>query len=195
MIHFSSGSHPREAASIDPQERLFLETSWHALEDAGYTRAALNDRQVGVYVGALWQPYVELGARARGAGNENATSGLLYSIANRVSYVCGFTGPSLAVDTACSSSLTALHLACQSLHTGESDLALVGGVNLTMGETKSHFLAKNNFLSSDARCRSFGADGTGYVPGEGVATLVLQPLAAAQAEGRHYIWPNFGLCD
>ena len=176
---------PREAASIDPQERLFLETSWHALEDAGYTRAALNDRQVGVYVGALWQPYVELGARARAADNENATSGLLYSIANRVSYVCGFTGPSLAVDTACSSSLTALHLACQSLHTGESDLALVGGVNLTMGETKSHFLAKNNFLSSDARCRSFGADGTGYVPGEGVATLVLQPLAAAQAEGRH----------
>lgn len=176
---------PREAATIDPQERLFLETSWHALEDAGYTRAALNERQVGVYVGALWQPYVELGARARAADNENATSGLLYSIANRVSYVCGFTGPSLAVDTACSSSLTALHLACQSLNTGESDLALVGGVNLTMGETKSHFLAKNGFLSSDARCRSFGADGTGYVPGEGVATLVLQPLAAAQAESRH----------
>lgn len=175
---------PREAAQIDPQERLFLETAWHALEDAALTRTALQAKRVGVFVGALWQPYMELGLLARASGYKVAPSSLLYSIANRVSYVCGFNGPSLAVDTACSSSLTSLHLACQSLLTGESEVALAGGVNLTLGASKQHFLAQNGFLSSDGRCRSFGAGGDGYVPGEGVAALVLMPLAAARATGR-----------
>lgn len=178
---------PREADGIDPQERLFLETAWHALEDAALTRASLSAARVGVFAGALWQPYLELGIAARAAGHDVAPSSLLYSIANRVSHVCGFTGPSLAVDTACSSSLTALHLACQSIRTGESSVAIVGGVNLTLGASKQRFLSQNGFLSSDGRCRSFGAGGDGYVPGEGVAALVLMPLAAARAAGRQVL--------
>jgi acyl transferase domain-containing protein/aryl carrier-like protein/SAM-dependent methyltransferase len=175
---------PREAAQIDPQERLFLQVAWHALEDAGTTRAALAKQAVGVFAGALWQPYLEIGIHARAAGYDVAPSSLLYSIANRVSYVGNFHGPSLAVDTACSSSLTALHLACQSLATGESDLALAGGVNLSLGAGKQLFLSKNNFLSKDGRCRSFGEGGTGYVPGEGAGVVVLEKLTAAKAAGR-----------
>jgi acyl transferase domain-containing protein/ubiquinone/menaquinone biosynthesis C-methylase UbiE len=175
---------PREAEQTDPQERLFLEVAWQALEDAGYTRAALASRKVGVFAGALWQPYLELGLQARANGHAVAPSSLLYSIANRVSYVCDFHGPSLAIDTACSSSLTALHLACQSLASGESDVALAGGVNLSLGASKQLFLSQNHFLASDGRCRSFGAGGDGYVPGEGVAVVLLQKLDAARAAGR-----------
>ncbi len=175
---------PREAEQTDPQERLFLEVAWNALEDAGYTRAALASRKVGVFAGVLWQPYLELGIRSRAAGHAVAPSNLLYSIANRVSYVCDFHGPSLAIDTACSSSLTALHLACQSLISGESDVALAGGVNLSLGTSKQLFLSQNHFLASDGRCRSFGAGGDGYVPGEGVAVVLLQKLDAARAAGR-----------
>ena len=175
---------PREAEQTDPQERLFLEVAWHALEDAGYTRAALASHKVSVFAGALWQPYLELGLQARANGHAVAPSSLLYSIANRVSYVCDFHGPSLAIDTACSSSLTALHLACQSLASGESDVALAGGVNLSLGASKQLFLSQNHFLASDGRCRSFGTGGDGYVPGEGVAVVLLQKLDAARAAGR-----------
>ncbi|MGB8955438.1 MAG: amino acid adenylation domain-containing protein, partial [Tumebacillaceae bacterium] len=176
---------PRAAEAIDPQERLFLQTAWHAMEDAGYTRQSLEGESVGVFVGALWQPYLELGVLAQQQGHQVAPSTLLYSIANRVSYFCNFSGPSFTVDTACSSSLTALHLACQSIQYGESGLALVGGVNLSIGASKYMFLNENNFLSSDGRCRSFGAGGDGYVPGEGVGAVLLKPLDRAVQDGDH----------
>ncbi|WP_437581603.1 SDR family NAD(P)-dependent oxidoreductase [Sorangium sp. So ce887] len=176
---------PREAEQMDPQERLFLQTVWHTLEDAGYTRHALRGSKVGVFVGALWQPYLELAVLARQQGDPVGPSTLLYSIANRVSYCCDFRGPSMAVDTACSSSFTALHLACQSIRSGESELAIAGGVNLSVGASKYLFLSQNNFLSSDGRCRSFGAGGDGYVPGEGVGAVLLKPLHKAAQDGDH----------
>ena len=177
---------PREAELIDPQERLFLEVAWGAMEDAGYTRQALLDssgRQVGVFVGALWQPYQAIGTEETLKGNIVAPSGLLYSIANRVSYFMNFSGPSLAIDTACSSSLTAVHFACQSLHNGDCKVAIAGGVNLSLHSSKYLFLSQNRFLSTDGRCRSFGDGGDGYVPGEGVGAILLKPLSEAIKDG------------
>ncbi|MCP5245666.1 MAG: SDR family NAD(P)-dependent oxidoreductase [Burkholderiales bacterium] len=177
---------PREAELIDPQERLFLEVAWGAMEDAGYTRQALldsSDRQVGVFVGALWQPYQAIGTEETLKGNIVAPSGLLYSIANRVSYFMNFSGPSLAIDTACSSSLTAVHFACQSLHNGDCKVAIAGGVNLSLHSSKYLFLSQNRFLSTDGRCRSFGDGGDGYVPGEGVGAIILKPLSEAIKDG------------
>jgi acyl transferase domain-containing protein/aryl carrier-like protein len=173
---------PREAELIDPQERLLLEVVWEMLERAGYTRQRLHklsDRRVGVYVGALWQPYESVGIEATRSGNVLGPSSLLYSIANRVSYFLDLAGPSMAVDTACSSSLTALHLACQSIRNGESRFAIAAGVNLSLAASKYLFLAQNRFLSTDGRCRSYGAGGDGYVPGEGICAVLLKPLANA----------------
>lgn len=172
---------PREAELIDPQERLFLQVAWGAVEDAGYTRKSLKPiaSRVGVFVGALWQPYQIESAVETQRGNPIGSSGLLYSIANRVSYVFDFQGPSMAIDTACSSSLTALHMACESIKTGECDAAVVGGVNLSMDLSKYLFLSQYRFLASDGRCRSFGDGGDGYVPGEGIGAVMLKPLAAA----------------
>ncbi|PEP92268.1 hypothetical protein CN582_25460 [Bacillus wiedmannii] len=176
---------PREAELMDPQERLFLEVVWHTLEDAGYTRQSLNRKAVGVFVGSLWQPYQELGAGMRSQGQVVSSSTLPYSIANRVSYFCDFHGPSMTVDTACSSSLTALHLACQSILNGESNVAIAGGVNLSIGAGKYLFLSQYKFLSTDGKCRSFGANGDGYVPGEGIGAVMLKPLDEAVRDGDH----------
>ncbi len=174
---------PREAALIDPQERLFLEVVWETLEDAGYTRSALKDQAVGVFVGALWQPYVALGVAQTCRGNLQNPSGLLYSIPNRVSFFFDWSGPSLAIDTACSSSLTALHFACESLRRKECRSAIAGGVNLSVGASKYLWLSQNNFLSSDGKCRSFGSGGDGYVPGEGVGAVYLKRLSDALKDG------------
>ena len=117
---------------MDPQERLFLETAWSAIEDAGYTRQSLGrvDRRVGVFAGVMNNDYEWLGARA-GASDAAADGRSSYwSIANRVSYVFDLKGPSFTVDSACSSSLTAIHLACSSLLQGECRVAIAGGVNL-----------------------------------------------------------------
>ncbi len=173
---------PREAELIDPQERLFLEVTWSALEDAGYTPDSLREMsgsEVGVFVGALWQPYQSIGTEETMRGNPVAPSGLLYSIANRISYYLNLSGPSLAIDTACSASLTAVHMACQSIRSGDCKVAIAGGVNLSLHSSKYLFLSQNRFLSTDGRCRSFGDGGDGYVPGEGVGSIFLKPLAEA----------------
>ncbi|MFL0804912.1 MAG: SDR family NAD(P)-dependent oxidoreductase [Agarilytica sp.] len=173
---------PREAELIDPQERIFLEVTWSALEDAGYTPESLrdmSDREVGVFVGALWQPYQSIGTEETLRGNAVAPSGLLYSIANRISYYLNLSGPSLAIDTACSASLTAVHMACQSIRSGDCKVAIAGGVNLSLHSSKYLFLSQNRFLSTDGRCRSFGDGGDGYVPGEGVGSILLKPLEDA----------------
>ncbi|MEX2567685.1 MAG: SDR family NAD(P)-dependent oxidoreductase [Cyclobacteriaceae bacterium] len=176
---------PREAELIDPQERLFLEVVWEMLEDAGYTRAsvAAQSNKVGVFVGALWQPYINLGIEETLKGNIVGPSGLLYSIPNRVSYFFDWVGPSLAIDTACSSSLTALHYACESLRQQDCDSAVVGGVNLSLTLSKYLFLSQNGFLSTDGRCRSFGAGGNGYVPGEGIGAVYIKRLKDAVDHG------------
>ncbi|MBB3120971.1 non-ribosomal peptide synthetase [Pseudoduganella violacea] len=182
---------PREAAILDPQERVFLETAHAAIEDAGYTRHSLGGAargrpgRVGVYVGVMYQEYQLYGAQATALGQVTALPSSPSSIANRVSYFCNFQGPSMAVDTMCSSSLSAIHLACQSLRLGECSVALAGGVNLSIHPNKYLLLSLGKFASTKGRCESFGAGGDGYVPGEGVGAVVLKPLAHALADGDH----------
>ncbi len=178
---------PREAERMDPQERLFLETAWSALEDGGYTRRSLQDDEqpgnVGVFVGVTYQEYQLFGAEQQARGQQMALAGIAAGVANRVSYFCNFHGPSISIDTMCSSSLTALHLACQSLQAGECAMALAGGVNLSIHPNKYLVLSQGQFVSSRGRCESFGADGDGYVPAEGVGCLLLKPLDAAVRDG------------
>ncbi len=174
---------PREAEIMDPQERLFLQTAWHVLEDAGYGKTALAGRPVGVFAGVMWSEYQLFGAEELAKGHVVTPSASFASIANRVSYFFNFTGPSLALDTMCSSSLTALHLACAAIQRGECELALAGGVNLSLHPAKYHFLSYARMASSDGRCRAFGEGGDGYTPGEGVGAALLKPLDRALADG------------
>ncbi|MCO1604483.1 SDR family NAD(P)-dependent oxidoreductase [Desulfosporosinus nitroreducens] len=183
---------PREAEMMDPQERLFLECVYETLEDAGYTRESLSlyhgfglEGNVGVYVGVMYEEYQLYGAQQQILGKPYAIAGNPSSIANRVSYFCNFHGPSMAVDTMCSSSMTAIHLACQSLKRGECELAIAGGVNVSIHPNKYLLLGQGNFVSSKGRCESLGQGGDGYVPGEGVGAVLLKPLSKAVVDGDH----------
>jgi acyl transferase domain-containing protein/NAD(P)-dependent dehydrogenase (short-subunit alcohol dehydrogenase family)/acyl carrier protein/SAM-dependent methyltransferase/aryl carrier-like protein len=177
------GISPREAELMDPQERLFLQNAWHVVEDAGYRRDDLAQRAVGVFVGVMYGEYQLYGAVDALRGGRSVAGSSFATIANRVSYALSLSGPSLALDTMCSSSLTAIHLACESLRRAESELAIAGGVNLSLHPYKYVFLSQGRYVSADGRCRSFGAGGTGYVPGEGVGAVLLKPLPAAVADG------------
>jgi 3-oxoacyl-(acyl-carrier-protein) synthase/acetylornithine/succinyldiaminopimelate/putrescine aminotransferase/pimeloyl-ACP methyl ester carboxylesterase/acyl carrier protein len=182
---------PREAEAMDPQERLFLQTAWDVVEDAGYTPGTLtasrasSDGEVGVFVGVMYGHYEVVGLEAALAGQPGGASSSFASIANRVSFCLDFHGPSVALDTMCSSSLTAIHLATQSLRSGDCDVAIAGGVNLTVHPLKYTLLETGGFLSTDGRCRSFGQGGDGYVPGEGVGAVLLKPLEMAILDGDH----------
>jgi polyketide synthase PksN len=182
---------PREAVVMDPQERLFLEVAWECLENAGYTRQSLQKagygNRIGVFVGATFNNYQLLMAEAALQANQTMYPALsqIYSIANRVSYVMNFTGPSLTVDTACSSSLYALHLACESIRGGQSRWALAGGVNLSIHPSKYIVLAQGQFSAEDGRCRAFCEGGTGYVPAEAVGAVLLKPLPEAINDNDH----------
>ncbi|XXY19533.1 SDR family NAD(P)-dependent oxidoreductase [Sorangium sp. So ce216] len=183
---------PRDAGFLDPQERLFLQCVYETLEDAGYTRETLRQNRasglagdVGVFVGVMYEEYQLYGAQAQALGVPYALGGNASSIANRVSYFCDFHGPSLAVDTMCSSSLTAIHLAVRSLQAGDCELAIAGGVNVSVHPNKYLALSQAQFASSTGRCESFGRGGDGYVPGEGVGAVLLKPLARADADGDH----------
>jgi amino acid adenylation domain-containing protein len=164
-----------QAEQMDPQERVFLETVHHALEDAGYTRETLSRYTVGLYVAAMWGSYQHYGVR------DGSTDSSFSSIANRASYFFGLTGPSIALDTTCSGSMTALHLACEALKSGDAEMAIAGGVNITSHPHKYLVLSRTGFAAADGRCHSFGAGGTGYVPGDGSGALLLKPLTAALA--------------
>ncbi len=181
---------PIEARYLDPQQRLFLEVAWECVEDAGYTPAALADAAladqrgaVGVFAGVTYNNYQLFGSAALERGEWLAVETQTFSVANRVSYLMNFGGPSLTVDTACSSSLYAVHLACESIRRGECTAALAGGVNLSLHPAKFMTLAETGFLSSDGRCRAFGEGGDGYVPAEAVGAVLLKSLGQALRDG------------
>lgn len=183
---------PRDAKYIDPQERLFLQHAWMAMEDAGYTRAGLQvpeqqdlPGQVGVYVGVMWSEYQLFGVEANSQDLRMAFAGNLASIANRVSYALNLHGPSMTLDSMCSSSLTAIHIACQDLRLGHTSVAIAGGVNVSIHPNKYLMLSLGQFISSDGHCQSFGEGGDGYIPGEGVGVVVLKRLAEAERDGDH----------
>jgi polyketide synthase PksM len=174
---------PEEAVCMDPQQRLFLEESWKALEDAGYGGKSVRKKQCGVYVGCIPSRYIDL----MGADSPaHALWGTAESIIpTRIAYNLDLQGPAIAIDTACSSSLVAIHLACQALWTRETDMALAGGVFLQ--PTPGFYLMANGagMLSTGGRCFSFDQRADGYVPGEGVGVVVLKRLEDALAEGDH----------
>ncbi|MEA2465645.1 MAG: polyketide synthase PksN, partial [Acidobacteriota bacterium] len=181
---------PQDARMLDPQERLFLESVWTAIEDAGYTRSSLKARfgnggsaNVGVFVGVTTNSYSLWAPEERTRGNHVFPTALPWSIANHVSYFFDFNGPSLPIDTACSSSLVALHLACESLRNRDCQVAIAGGVNLYLHPAKYQSLCQRRMLSLDGKCHSYGAGDDGFVPGEGVGTLVLKPLSKAVEDG------------
>lgn len=184
---------PREAEIIEPQERLFLQTAYEVIEDAGYTRKALADNAildgmtgaVGVYVGVTYQEYQLYGAQETLLGRPMVLSMSPSSIANRVSYFCDFHGPSMAVDTMCASSLTTVHLACQSLLNGECKAAIAGGVNVSIHPAKYLMLGYGGFASASGRCKTFSEHADGYVPSEGVGAVLLKPLHDAVEDGDH----------
>ncbi|PYS28405.1 MAG: hypothetical protein DMG11_12780 [Acidobacteria bacterium] len=183
---------PLEAELVDPQERLFLQHAWMAVEDAGYTRARLqvpHDQdlagQVGVYVGVMYSEYQLFGAEASARGKRLGIPGSTASIANRVSYAFNLHGPSVTLDTMCSSSLTAIHFACQDLKLGRTSLAIAGGVNVSIHPNKYLVLSAGQFISGDGHCQSFGEGGDGYIPGEGVGVVVLKRLSEAKRDGDH----------
>lgn len=178
------GVSPREAASIDPQQRLMLEIGWRAMEDAGARAGDLAGTRTGVYVGASWHDY-ELLRINRGARPtpHSLVGNALDVIAARLSYFLQLRGPSLTVETGCSSSLVALHLAAQALRQGEVGAAIVGGVNLMMDPHVTVGLTHFGGLSPDGRSKAFSRYANGFVRGEGVAALYVKTLARALADG------------
>ncbi len=181
------GYSPREAELIDPQQRLFLECAWAALEHSGYPPRGGAER-VGVFAGSGLNGYMlhnvlgdpglldRVGPYQAVIGNDKDF------LATRVSYKLGLEGPSLTLQTACSTSLVAICAACQSLLDGESDLALAGGVTVRIPQRAGYLYQEEGILSPDGHCRAFDASARGTVPGSGVGVVVLKPLARALAD-------------
>lgn len=177
------GMSEHEAMSMDPQHRLLLEVAWEALERAGIPPSTLEESRTGVYVGITAMEYIHILNRA-GAVNAYYVGGApLCAAAGRLSHLLGLQGPSMSIDTACSSALVSIHQACRSLRDGESDLALAGGVNLTLTPHGTVFLSRAHMLARDGRCKTFSADANGFVRGEGCGILVLRRLKDAVAAG------------
>jgi acyl transferase domain-containing protein len=176
------GISAREAEAMDPNQRLVLEVSWEALENAGYARLA--GTRTGVFVGAFGSDY---GIKQFPHPNDispYAVTGNAHSmISGRLAYLLDLRGPAVSIDTACSSSLVALHLACQSLRTGDVDLALAGGVNVILSPLATIGFSQFGMMATDGRCRTFDAKASGFVRGEGCGMVVLKRLSDAVADG------------
>jgi acyl transferase domain-containing protein/SAM-dependent methyltransferase len=184
--HQFFGITPREAASLDPQQRLVLEVAWQALENASQTPDGLMAQPVGIFIGAAAPDYFQLMLRRNDPAAIDAymaSGGALSVIAGRLAYFLGTQGPAVVVDTACSSSLVAIHQACRSLRQRESRLALAGGVaTILLPELTINF-SQARMLSPDGRCKTFDAAADGYVRGEGCGIVLLKRLSDALADG------------
>lgn len=175
---------PSEADKMDPQQRLLLEVAWEALEHAGIPPSSLRRSQTGVFAGSCLSEYGAIASTdlAQIDGWSN-TGGAMSIIANRLSYFLDLRGPSVAVDTACSSSLVAIHLACQSLRTQDSQLAIAAGVNLLLSPAVFRGFDQVGALSPTGHCRAFDAAADGFVRGEGAGVVVLKRLTDAVRDG------------
>jgi len=182
------GYSPREAELLDPQQRIFLECGWEALEDAGYDTQRTR-RPVGIYAGAATSTYAfnnllsnpellrQVGRPQVGIANERDF------LCTRAAYKLGLEGPSVVVQAACSTSLVAVHLACQALLAGECDMALAGGVAIVVPQKSGHLYQENGIFSPDGHCRTFDARAQGTVGGNGIGIVVLKRLADALSDG------------
>ncbi|MFE3729120.1 type I polyketide synthase [Nocardia sp. NPDC059154] len=179
------GVSPNEARALDPQQLLALELSWEALEDAGLAATARETRRCGVFLGCTGSDFAEILASRGGPGvSRHSLWGVGRGIiANRISNYFGFSGPSIVVDSAQASSLVAVHLACESLRSGESDVALAGGLNLILSPTSGERIEQFGAQSALGACYTFDARADGFVRGEGGGMVLLKPLAQAIADG------------
>ncbi|WP_434629662.1 SDR family NAD(P)-dependent oxidoreductase [Chromobacterium sp. CV08] len=175
---------PTEAAWMDPQQRLFLESCWNALEHAGYTAADIGGSRTGVYAGVMNNDYHELILRSGEDLSEYGVTGIADSMmSSRISYFLNLKGPALTVNTACSSSLVAIHLACEALRSGQADMMLAGGVTCYLTESSYIGMSRLGMLSPSGVCAPFDDRADGIVPGEGVGVVILKRLADALADG------------
>lgn len=184
------GISPREAAHMDPQQRLLLEVTWEAFEDAGILPQTLAGTSAAVCIGAFTLDYklILANEHQRPLIDYHTSTGVAATLlSNRISHWFDFTGPSLTIDTACSSSLVAVHYACQSLWGGDSDFAIAGGANLIFSPEWTIAASKGGYLSPDGRCKTFDARANGYVRGEGIGIVLLEPLSTAR-ENQHVIY-------
>ena len=185
------GISPREASAMDPQQRVLLEVTWEALENAGQPPDKLAGTRTGVFVGIGGFDYSNVLLTSAdhlkvinaylGTGNAHAIA------ANRISYLLDLRGPSLAIDTACSSSLVAIHMACESLRSAESDMAIAGAVNLILSPEVTIAFSHARMMASDGRCKTFDAKADGYVRAEGAGSVILKRLSDALRDRDHIL--------
>ncbi|RNM07520.1 SDR family NAD(P)-dependent oxidoreductase [Dickeya undicola] len=175
-----------EASRLDPQVRVLLRSAWHALENAGYTASALNTQQVGVYVGAMNEDFTwvmaEIYART---GRYPGAGSVISELANRISFLLNLRGPSFSIATTCASSLTSVHVARKAILGGECDMALAGGINLSLHPSKYLLLQEMKVLSADGKEHTFDERANGLIPSEGSGMVVLKRLSRALADGDH----------
>jgi acyl transferase domain-containing protein len=177
------GVTPREADHMDPAQRILLETAWDAIQDAGWVPEPQVAARTGVFVGQIADGYWDLARQARALDLYSNVGTARSAGAARLSYAFDLRGPAVAVDTDRSSSLVAVHLACQSLRSGESDVALAAGVNVILHPDHTIAFSQADMLAADGHCKFASADADGFVRSEGVAVVVLKPLDDALADG------------
>lgn len=180
------GISPREAEMMDPQQRIFLESVWGAVEDSGHKVSDLAGTKTGLFVGAATRDYIDMMAMSHAELDGYSASGTSHAIlVNRVSFLLDIHGPSAPLDTACSSSLVALHRAIESIHTGSSDMAIVGGVQVMLTPAGHISFGAAGMLADDGKCKTFDSRANGYVRGEGSGAIFIRPLEDAIADGDH----------
>jgi amino acid adenylation domain-containing protein len=178
------GISPREALRMDPQQRWLLEAAWESLEDAGMPPVGLRGSDTGVFIGIASNDYANVAQSDPKNVDVHTNSGSTLSIAsNRIAYLFDLKGPAVSVDTACSSALVAVNLACESIWSGQSTMALAGGVNALLTPDASIGFSKASMLSPSGQCFAFDDRANGYVRGEGAGVLVIKPLRQAVADG------------
>ena len=178
------GINEKEATAMDPQHRLLLQAAWEAMEHGGLTREALTAVRTGVFVGLMHDDYQFVHADAQALDGPYGYMGNSFAMGSgRIAYAMGLRGPAMTVDTACSSGLTAIHLACRSLHDGESDMALAGGASLMFEPRKVSSGSAIGMLSPTGRCHAFDVAADGFVAGEGCVVVLLKRLPDAVADG------------
>ena len=184
------GFTPREAEVMDPQHRLFLEVAYEALENAACDPARYGGR-IGLFAGVGMNTYLLHAGEKRLSALAGSYQAFIANdkdfVPTRVSYKLDLRGPSVNVQTACSSSLVAVHLACQSLRSGEAEMALAGGVTVRLPQRQGYLYEEGGILSADGRCRAFDEEAGGTVLGNGLGVVVLKPLAAARDDGDHIL--------
>jgi thioester reductase-like protein len=179
------GISPHEAEDMDPQQRISLEVTWEALENAGIPPDSIKGTNTGVFIGICFNDYGQLITQSgdKDAVDDYFSTGNHFSVcAGRISYILGLEGPAMAIDTACSSSLVAVDIASQKLQTGECDMAIAGGVNLILAPESTINFCKSGMLAEDGRCKTFDAAANGYVRSEGCGIVILKRLDDAKRD-------------